>query len=366
MPHPRRVYSRGPVCARQSSISTMNFCRRLARDTSAPFGATAMPSVARGLVRAEQVVDTPLGQRFTLVLPDGSATVDTPLLGRYNISNLLAVAAVLHDAGVGVGRSSPPPGGPDAAGRAHGAAGRQWRAAGGGRLCPYARCPRECTGRAAPGVAVARGGRLGVIFGCGGDRDKGKRPQMGAVAARLADYVVLTSDNPRSEEPETIIAEIRAGIPVGSAQANPSLPARSRSRRAIADAAAGDVVVLAGKGHESYQETAGRRIDRFRCRAGANGTRSASSRLAGGCMMNWLLSEIAQAAGGRLTADRTRMFPGCRPILGRSVRGSCSLPCAANASMPMTSSTQAVTAGAVALLVADEASCRRGFRAGRR
>ena len=110
-------------------------------------------------------------------------------------------------------------------------------------------------------VAVARGGRLGVIFGCGGDRDKGKRPQMGAVAARLADYVVLTSDNPRSEEPETIIAEIRAGIPVGSAQAE-SEPARAVAiARAIADAAAGDVVVLAGKGHESYQETAGRRID---------------------------------------------------------------------------------------------------------
>ena len=235
------------------------FCRRLARDTSAR-SVLGYAIGGEGAVRAEQVVDTPLGQRFTLVLPDGSATVDTPLLGRYNISNLLAVAAVLHDAGVGV----------DEAARRLASltapAGRMERLGGNGEplvVVDYAHTPDalESVLAALRPVAVARGGRLGVIFGCGGDRDKGKRPQMGAVAARLADYVVLTSDNPRSEEPETIIAEIRAGIPVGSAQAE-SEPARAVAiARAIADAAAGDVVVLAGKGHESYQETAGRRID---------------------------------------------------------------------------------------------------------
>jgi UDP-N-acetylmuramyl tripeptide synthase len=106
------------------------------------------------------------------------------------------------------------------------------------------------------GVAVARGGRLCVVFGCGGDRDKGKRPQMGEVAARLADQVLLTSDNPRSENPARIIAEIKAG----AAQAESEVDRTLAIRRAIAGAASNDVVLLAGKGHEAYQENAGVRM----------------------------------------------------------------------------------------------------------
>ncbi|MGB9194251.1 MAG: cyanophycin synthetase, partial [Azonexus sp.] len=94
---------------------------------------------------------------------------------------------------------------------------------------------------------------LCVVFGCGGDRDKGKRPQMGEVAARLADRVLLTSDNPRSEDPAAIIADIRAGMAQAESEADRTLAIR----RAIAEAGTGDVVLLAGKGHEAYQESAG-------------------------------------------------------------------------------------------------------------
>jgi UDP-N-acetylmuramoyl-L-alanyl-D-glutamate--2,6-diaminopimelate ligase len=208
-----------------------------------------------GAVRAEQLVATPLGQRFRLVLPDGGANVDTALLGRYNISNLLAVAAVLHDAGVGVAEVArrlaglTPP------------AGRMERLGGVGEplvVVDYAHTPDALENILVTlrGVAGARGGRLCVVFGCGGDRDKGKRPQMGEVAARLADQVLLTSDNPRSEDPARIIAEIKAG----AAQAESEVDRTLAIRRAIASAADADVVLLAGKGHEAYQESAGVRM----------------------------------------------------------------------------------------------------------
>jgi UDP-N-acetylmuramoyl-L-alanyl-D-glutamate--2,6-diaminopimelate ligase len=102
-------------------------------------------------------------------------------------------------------------------------------------------------------------GRLITVFGCGGDRDRTKRPLMGAVAARLSDLVIVTSDNPRSEDPERIIAEIRKGIvvPPGRDQAGtPSLAIvdrRAAIEKAIRDARSGDLVLIAGKGHEKYQ-----------------------------------------------------------------------------------------------------------------
>jgi UDP-N-acetylmuramoyl-L-alanyl-D-glutamate--2,6-diaminopimelate ligase len=91
-----------------------------------------------------------------------------------------------------------------------------------------------------------------AVFGCGGDRDSGKRPQMGAIAAELADRLVLTSDNPRGEDPLAILAAIAAGIPDGAAYEVE--PERGRAiERAVLGAAPGDVVVIAGKGHETYQ-----------------------------------------------------------------------------------------------------------------
>ena len=102
--------------------------------------------------------------------------------------------------------------------------------------------------------------RLVTVFGCGGDRDRSKRPLMGMVAARLSDVVVITSDNPRTEDPKRIIEEIERGIPAGS-QSSPRTPTvvsvvdRAEAiERAIAMAEAGDVVLIAGKGHEKYQQ----------------------------------------------------------------------------------------------------------------
>ena len=106
-------------------------------------------------------------------------------------------------------------------------------------------------------------GRLITVFGCGGDRDRTKRPLMGAVAARLSDLVIVTSDNPRSEDPEKIVEEIRRGIvmpadriaPKGQ-KGTPSLAIvdrREAIERAVRDAARGDLILIAGKGHEKYQ-----------------------------------------------------------------------------------------------------------------
>jgi UDP-N-acetylmuramoyl-L-alanyl-D-glutamate--2,6-diaminopimelate ligase len=106
-------------------------------------------------------------------------------------------------------------------------------------------------------VARERGGKLVVVFGAGGDRDPTKRPLMGAAAARLADRVVITSDNPRSEDPERIIDAVAAGMR-GEAQREPDR--RRAIESAVREAAAEDVVLIAGKGHESYQEIAGRRL----------------------------------------------------------------------------------------------------------
>jgi UDP-N-acetylmuramoyl-L-alanyl-D-glutamate--2,6-diaminopimelate ligase len=114
--------------------------------------------------------------------------------------------------------------------------------------------------RAARVEVEPRSGKVIVVFGCGGDRDREKRPMMGSVATSLADIVVLTSDNPRSEDPFTIIAEVQAGCD-GSAE----LVVESDRRRAIAEALAssrpGDVVVVAGKGHETVQEVGDRRLE---------------------------------------------------------------------------------------------------------
>jgi len=107
--------------------------------------------------------------------------------------------------------------------------------------------------RALRPTAQARAGCLCVVFGCGGDRDHGKRPQMGQVAAAGADRVLVTSDNPRSEQPQTIIDEIIAGMNPPEVEADRAVAIR----RAITEADAADVILLAGKGHERYQEVAG-------------------------------------------------------------------------------------------------------------
>ena len=206
----------------------------------------------QGVVRAESVDETSGGLRFVLATPAGRARVETSLVGRFNVSNLLATAAVLLDAGLTpaevASRFADLPAPP---GRLETLGGNEVPLV----VVDYAHTPDalENAINALRSVATARSGRLIVVFGCGGDRDRGKRPLMGEVASRLADRVILTSDNPRGEEPAAILAEIAIAAPAAEIIEDRALAIR----RTILGASAADVVLLAGKGHEPYQEIAG-------------------------------------------------------------------------------------------------------------
>jgi UDP-N-acetylmuramoyl-L-alanyl-D-glutamate--2,6-diaminopimelate ligase len=186
----------------------------------------------------------------------GGLAVGTRLRGRFNVENVLGAIAAGRLLGL-----------PDDAIRRGieqlgGVPGR-FEAVDEGQpftiLVDYAHTPA-----ALRGVLVAAreltAGRLICVFGCGGDRDRGKRPLMGAVAGELADHVLVTSDNPRSERPELIIGEILDGITPGSAEVEVEPDRRRAIRRAAALAAPGDVVVIAGKGHEQGQTFADRTV----------------------------------------------------------------------------------------------------------
>jgi UDP-N-acetylmuramoyl-L-alanyl-D-glutamate--2,6-diaminopimelate ligase len=196
------------------------------------------------------------GAKFTLVTSLGRAEVATALVGRFNVANVLGVMSVLLAAGLSLDAAV------RAAGRLEPPSGRMERLGGVDRplvVVDYAHSPDaldKCLG-ALRDVARGQGGRLICVFGCGGDRDRGKRPQMGEAASRHADLVWLTSDNPRSEDPLAIIDAIRPGVSVPH---EVRVDRRDAVRAAIAAARAGDVVLLAGKGHEPYQEIAGRRV----------------------------------------------------------------------------------------------------------
>lgn len=200
-------------------------------------------------VRATELRSTLTGSTFLL---DGMR-LSTPLPGRFNVSNVLGaiavaralgledatIAAVLPHAGRVPGRFEPVDEGQGFA-----------------VLVDYAHTPDSLENVLRAARELTRG-RVIVAFGAGGDRDRAKRPLMGAIAARLADEVVVTSDNPRSEDPEAIVAEILAGVERDDVRVEVD------RRRAIGDAIAlardGDVVLIAGKGHEQGQELAGGR-----------------------------------------------------------------------------------------------------------
>lgn len=192
------------------------------------------------------------GVAFTLRTPQGAFDVQSRLVGRYNVANLLAVAGVLLAAGLPFGQL------PGRLAALEAPPGRMQRLGGGAKplvVVDYAHSPDALANAltALREETDVRGGRLVCVFGCGGERDQGKRPLMGEVAARLADRVVLTSDNPRGESPAAIIEEIRVGAPT----AEVVVDRRRAIAAAIAAAAPADVVLLAGKGHEAYQEIAG-------------------------------------------------------------------------------------------------------------
>lgn len=207
--------------------------------------------------RAEDMQHGSDGLVFNLVTPGGSAQILTHLVGEHNVSNLLLVAGVLRELGWGLSRTAralavlqPVPGRLQVVTALTGGAAATPQAL---VVVDYAHTPDalERVLVALRPVAQERGGQLVCVFGCGGDRDTGKRPLMGGVAAGLADRVIVTTDNPRTEDPEVIIEEIVAGMP-----ARPRVVADRANAilEAIWQAGARDVVLLAGKGHETYQE----------------------------------------------------------------------------------------------------------------
>ena len=206
-------------------------------------------------LRALDIGLSEAGVRFRLDGEFGRVAVTAPVLGAFNVSNLLAVLGALLAQGVGLDEAAA------AVGALEPVTGRLERVGGGSRPLvgiDYAHTPDALEkALAALRPTVAAGHRLVCVFGCGGDCDAGKRPLMGAVAARLADHVVVTSDNPRGEDPHSIIAQILEGIPGNRAEELEDRQVAIFS--AVHHARAGDVVLLAGKGHETYQEIAGTR-----------------------------------------------------------------------------------------------------------
>jgi len=203
-------------------------------------------------VRAVEHASSLDGIRMTVESPGGRLTLASPLIGEHNVMNLLGAVAT----GLALGLA------PDAIARALGAVrtvpGRFEQVHAGQPflvVVDYAHTP-DALERVLATARKITAGRLGVVFGCGGDRDRTKRPIMGEIAARLADQAWVTSDNPRSERPEAILDEIVVGVQrVAGAGAR---CARQADRRAAIAAAlgwarAGDTVVIAGKGHETYQ-----------------------------------------------------------------------------------------------------------------
>ena len=197
-------------------------------------------------VRAENVAFHPRGSRWTLVHAGARAAVELPLIGDFNVANALGAAAAAIALGMDVTTVA-------------------------ARLCTlpqvpgrleilsehptllrdYAHTP-DALERALSALRPFTPGRLIVLFGCGGDRDKGKRPMMAEVAHRLADAVVVTSDNPRTEDPEAILDDICRPLPPGSYERIEDRRTAIATAITMADPVR-DVVLLAGKGHETYQ-----------------------------------------------------------------------------------------------------------------
>jgi UDP-N-acetylmuramoyl-L-alanyl-D-glutamate--2,6-diaminopimelate ligase len=216
-----------------------------------PIGVSSREADGATLRAADIRLDA-RGIVFELVGGDARATVRSPLLGRFNVDNLLAVAGVLHALGADVRDIA------DTLSRLQPIHGRMNRLGGDAQplvVVDYAHTP-DALEQALATLRAHTRGRLFCVFGCGGERDSGKRPQMGAIAERLADVAIVTDDNPRGEDGDAIVAAIVAGF-ADRAAARSVRDRGAAIREAIAAATDGDVVLIAGKGHEPYQEIAG-------------------------------------------------------------------------------------------------------------
>jgi UDP-N-acetylmuramoyl-L-alanyl-D-glutamate--2,6-diaminopimelate ligase len=203
-------------------------------------------------VQARSIEVSISGTRCAIDWEGNTIGLESPLIGRFNASNLVAAFA----AGVGLGFRAERvrdaiAGAQTVRGRFEQVASPQgWTA-----IIDYAHTPdalEKCL-RAVHDILPKRGrGRIITLFGCGGNRDATKRPIMGQIAAELSDEVIITSDNPRKEDPQTIINEILSGA-AGTAAVSTEVDRRKAIVRALEKARRGDVVLIAGKGHETYQ-----------------------------------------------------------------------------------------------------------------
>jgi UDP-N-acetylmuramoyl-L-alanyl-D-glutamate--2,6-diaminopimelate ligase len=207
-------------------------------------------------IRALSMHSSDAGLGFILSTPWGEGAIASPLLGRFNVYNLLAVAACLGALGYTFAQIQ------NALMQLKPVVGRMSRLDSGAHaplaVIDYAHTP-DALEQALTSLRVHCAGRLTCVFGCGGERDAGKRPQMGAIAERLADRIIVTDDNPRGENGDAIIAQIVAGL----AHPQRAIVLRDRAAAialALNEAKAGDIVLIAGKGHEPYQEVAGARL----------------------------------------------------------------------------------------------------------
>jgi UDP-N-acetylmuramoyl-L-alanyl-D-glutamate--2,6-diaminopimelate ligase len=223
--------------------------RRLGGD-----GAVQSYGVSSGAtIRAEDVRVSTEGSYFVVQTPQGSLPVSLPVMGRYNVSNALAAIGAGLALGIdlctmesALAKFCPVPGRLEAV-----PVGEPFRV-----FVDYAHTA-EALRHVLITVSELTRGRLIVVFGCGGDRDKGKRQAMGQVAGALADFSVLTSDNPRTEDPRAILRQIEEGFPATARRGYQVIEDRREAiERALDLARPGDAVLIAGKGHETYQEFA--------------------------------------------------------------------------------------------------------------
>ncbi|WP_373292729.1 UDP-N-acetylmuramoyl-L-alanyl-D-glutamate--2,6-diaminopimelate ligase [Mangrovihabitans endophyticus] len=232
--------------------------RPLFTDATVSYSAAG---AAEATWRAADVRPSAFGQRFVAYGPGGAVECGVSLPGRHNVANALLALASLTLAGVDAPTAA------SGVAACPGVPGRLEQVSAPGEVLgvvDYAHKPDAIVAALAAlrELATARGGRLLCVIGAGGDRDRGKRPLMGAAAARGADLVVVTDDNPRTEDPEAIRAAVRGGAEAAATGAKIIEVAGRRAAidEAVRLAAAGDVVAVLGKGHERGQEVDGRML----------------------------------------------------------------------------------------------------------
>ncbi|MEO5843793.1 MAG: UDP-N-acetylmuramoyl-tripeptide--D-alanyl-D-alanine ligase, partial [Caldimonas sp.] len=255
------------------------------------------------------------GLAFDVVEGEERAAIATPLIGDYNVANLLCVIGVLRALGIALADAAA------ACSALTPVPGRMQRISVPDGIRPesspevvvdYAHTPdalEKALAALAP-LAKARGGTLWCVFGCGGNRDAAKRPLMGAIARRLAGRVVVTSDNPRLESPDLILAQILAGT-VGHDDVDVIENRAEAIGHAIGSADAADVVLIAGKGHEDYQDVAGARVP-FSDAAQAEKALAARGAAADGSAP--AARSPARSAAMMTLDDAARMLPGARIV----------------------------------------------------